>query len=146
VSATAEDRGIALLASLSDALEILRRLLATGDPRRAGADVHPLEQADQLIDVRPQRVVTTGVGRKAISASTSLVAETPVGSGQPASSAASTRPCRAVCVHPDELHVVAPDDGVQRRLPMLPVVHWITRSDRSAVLVVMCASSLRPDQ
>jgi hypothetical protein len=29
---------------------------------------------------------------------------------------------------------------------MLPVVHWITRSGRSAVLVVMCASSLRPDQ
>ena len=26
---------------------------------------------------------------------------------------------------------------------MLPVVHWITRSGRSAVLVVMCASSLR---
>src|ERR1700733_1697841 len=74
----------------------------------------------------------------------SFVACTPVGSGQPASSAASTPTLSAPCAYtPTSSMSSRPMMACRERLPMLPVVHWITRSGRSAVLVVMCASSLR---
>src|SRR3954469_15091109 len=60
--AAAEYRRTTLLASLSDTVQILRALLAAGDPGRAGAYVDAgLQQPGELIDIGPQRVVATGV-------------------------------------------------------------------------------------
>src|SRR5262245_16931441 len=57
-----EDGGIALLTGLSDVIQILRGLLAAGDPGRVGTDVGAgLQKPGQLVDVGPQGVVTTGV-------------------------------------------------------------------------------------
>src|SRR5882757_9390393 len=67
----------------------------------------------------------------------------PVGSGQPASSAASTPTLSAPWAYtPTSSMSLRPMMECSERVPMFPVVHWITRSGRS-VVVVMCASSLR---
>ena len=121
---------------------VLAGLLAAGDPRGAGADVDAgLEQRGRA----RRRSATAGCSsrRRAAgrcSASMSLVAVTPVGSGQPASSAASTPTLSAPCAYtPTSSMSSRPMMACSERLPMLPVVHWITRSGR---WVLMHASSL----
>src|SRR5580693_7787715 len=77
----------------------------------------------------------------------SLVACTPVGSGQPASSAASTPTLSGPCAYtPTSSMSGRPAMACSYRRPMLPVVHWITRSDRSAPVRVAILGTLKPGQ
>src|ERR1700677_4619883 len=70
----------------------------------------------------------------------SLVACTPVGFGQPASSAASTPTLSGPCAYtPTSSMSGRPMMACSDRRPMLPVVHWITRSERSGLVVLMGA-------
>src|ERR1700722_20899569 len=68
----------------------------------------------------------------------SLVACTPVGSGHPESSAASTPNLSAPCAHTLTNSMSGrPMMACSDRRPMFPVVHWITRNGRSGLVVVM---------
>ena len=74
----------------------------------------------------------------------SLVACTPVGSGQPASLAASTPTLSGPCAYtPTSSMSGLPMMACSDRRPMFPVVHWITRTGRSA-LVVLIGCSFAP--
>ena len=97
--AAAENRRIAVLASLPDTIQILRRLLAAGDP---GGAASRRSHRPPAVESARRCWATAGCSSRrrassAISASMSLVAVTPVGSGQPASSAASTPTLSAPC-------------------------------------------------
>jgi hypothetical protein len=65
----------------------------------------------------------------------SSVATTPVGSGQPQSSAASFPTLAAPCAKtPTSSMSGRPMIACSDRRPMLPVVHWITRIGRLALM------------
>lgn len=116
MGAAAEDRGVACLTSISDAVEILRCLLAPGDPRRRGTHVHAgLEQPDQFVDVGPQRVVAARVGLGG-QQRVDVVGGLDPGRFRPAGQlgGVDTDLVGAVCEHPDQFHVRAADDRVQR--------------------------------
>lgn len=139
MGSAAEDRGIACSAGLLDAIPIVGALLAAGDPGGARADVDTrLEQSRQLVDVGPQRVVTARIGfqrEQGIDVVGCGDARRLGESGELGGVDADL--VRAVRVHPDQLHVVTADDGVQRALADVaggPLDHpgavgrWSTRS------------------
>src|ERR1700733_5701315 len=70
----------------------------------------------------------------------SFVACTPVGSGQPDRSAASTPTLSAPCAYtPTSSMSGRPMMACSDRRPMFPVVHWMTRKGRSALAVLIVA-------
>src|ERR1700744_732058 len=71
----------------------------------------------------------------------SLVAVTPVGSGQPDSSAGSTPTLSCPCADtPTNSISGRPMMACSDRRPMFPVVHWITRSGWSALVALIWGS------
>ena len=74
-----------------------------------------LQKPGQLVDVRPERVVATGVGLQRDQRVDVVGGRHPCGFG-PAGQlgGVDAELVGAVRVDPDQFHVVAPDDGVQR--------------------------------
>ena len=118
-----------VLTGLRDPGAVLGGLLAAGDPGRARAHVDArLEQPDQLVDVRPQRVVAAGV-RLQREQRVDVVRGQDAGRLGPAAQVGGVDAdlVGAVRVDPDELHVGTAEIACSDRRPMLPVVHWMTR-------------------
>ena len=115
MSSAAENGGIAGRAGGSDAVEVLGRLLAAGDPGGTRADVDAgLQQGNQFVDAGPQRVVTACV-RLEGDQCVDVIGRRNTGRRGPAGELGGIDAdlVGAVGVHPDEFHIVAADDGVQ---------------------------------